>query len=637
MAEGRRYSFNDAMNRRARELEDELELQHHGIKTEARRQIADIQRAGTEARSGLDHAAERTNGIHWERNGHREAPDKTAGEHSAELERTGEQQKSALDAAMHANATELDDIASGRAEAIERASMEAREKFKQTAAAEARRIDERLAASHDAMRKVATDETVAFEESLRARLVELEDALRDQAQQTRDEMRRTAGDEAAAFDEIAGKRIAELQDTVREHSELLQEVTHLHASTAEQLEQARALAADVQRDTDERYSELDTATALASTPDLRGLDHQGRPVGFEMAADERFAELNGYVERSEAVQRAMEERIADLEAEVAESAEALEERVASPDPTAGVSIEQLEAALAATASAFEVKLRTAADEHVRRLEQAGAVTKNQLLDALARAEDGLSQAAEARATELGSMIAAARTTIEQAADSRVEGLDTAAGELRDGIEDLHRDIAAALTQSGAAQSAALERAAKDWLKRMDRNGAKGSRRRRAAPGAAAVVIAIAAALGGTMFFRGGGGGRPTVARADSGSPRPAVSTTTAPVDPAQVSDVANALSNINWPSQTAPLNWRAPGTSTPGTNGSSPSGSASATSPGGGGGAAPAGGGGGGGGAGPATPAPTQPPPAPPPSQAPPPTLLPPITVPLAGLPLPRL
>ncbi len=56
-------------------------------------------------------------------------------------------------------------------------------------------------------------------------------------------------------------------------------------------------------------------------------------------------------------------------------------------------------------------------------------------------------------------------------------------ELRDGFEDLHRDIAAALTQSGEAQAAALDRAANDWLKRMDRNGAKSGRRRRAAPGA----------------------------------------------------------------------------------------------------------------------------------------------------------
>ena len=161
------------------------------------------------------------------------------------------------------------------------------------------------------------------------------------------------------------------------------------------------------------------------------------------------------------------------------------------------------------------------------------------------------------------MIAAARTTIERAADSRVESLETAAVEVRDGIEELHRDIAAALTQSGDAQAAALDRAAKDWLKRMDRNAAKtGGRRRRAAPGAAAIVVAIAAALGGTMFFRGGGGGRPTVARADSGPTGSTVPVSTStPVDQSKVSEVANALSTISWPSATAPLGSRAPGTS----------------------------------------------------------------------------
>lgn len=604
MAEGRRYSFEDAQARRARELEDELSRQRQVIKGEAEQQIADIQRVGIATRVELDRPAPvRNNGIHWGATEEWDELDKTVNERSAELERAGEE--------------------------IERASTDAREKVEQTAAAEARRIDEQVAASRDAMRKVATTETTAFEESLRVRLVELEDALRDQATQTRYDMRRAAEEEAANFDQVAGKRVAELQDTVRKHSELLDEFTDLHASTLEQLEEARMLAADLQREAQERDAELDAPGAPASTPDLRGLDHEGRPVGIETAADVRFAELNGYVERSEATQRAMEDRIADLEAEVAESAEALESRAETDGATAGVRTEELEAALAATASQFEARLRAAAEEHARKLEQAGVVTRNQLLDTLARAEDGLAQAADARATDLAEMIAAARTTIERAADSRVESLETAAVDVRDGIEELHRDIAAALTQSGEAQAAALDRAANDWLKRMDRNAAKnGGRRRRAAPGAAAVVLAIAAALGGTMLFRGGGGGRPTVARADSGSPGSTVpAATTTPADQSKVSEVANALSTISWPSATAPLGSRAPGTSPSGTNGSSPTGTGAA-----GGGTAAAGGGGQS--APPATPAPTQPAP-PPPSQPPPPpppTLLPPITLSLPDL-----
>src|SRR5215218_2824355 len=349
MAEGRRYSFEDAMARRARELEEALELQRQVIQTEGQQQIADIQRVSTEARAGLDHAAaERTTETHWVASEHREELDKTASERSAELERTGEQQKTALTAAVKAKATELGSIATGQTEAIEKASMDAREKVKHTAAAEARRIDERVAASHDAMRKAAAKETMAFESSLRERLVELEDALRAQATQMRYDMRRAADEEATAFDKVAGQRVAELQDAVRDHSELLEELTRIHASTTEQLEEARSLIGELHQGAQERHSDLDAETAevrmlvqgiapgdggqLASTPDLRGLDHEGRLVGVETLADERFADLNGYVERNEAAQRALEQRIADLEDEVAESAEALQARISSTDP-----------------------------------------------------------------------------------------------------------------------------------------------------------------------------------------------------------------------------------------------------------------------------------------------------------------
>jgi hypothetical protein len=476
--------------------------------------------------------------------------------------------------------------------------------------------------------------------------------MRAQATQTQYDLRRAADEEAAAFDKVAGQRVAELQDAVRDHSALLEELTRIHASTTEQVEEARSLVADLHQQVQERQEALDAESTRqvsmlvqgmvpdgdggppASTPDLRGLDHDGRPVGIELPPDERFADLNGYVERTEAAQRALEERLGDLEEEVAESAEALQARVSSTDPSTGVSTEELEQALAVTASGFEAKLRAAADDHARKLEAAGVVTKDQLLAALARAEDGLTQAAEARATDLGEMIAAARTTIERAANTRVESLESTAVELRDGIEELHNDIAAALTQSGNAQAAALDRAAGDWLKRMDKNGAKHGRRRRTAPGAAAVVVAIAAALGGTMFFRSGGSDRPSVARADSPSARTTAPATSTPGDASQIGDVAAALSNIGWPSATTPLSWRAPATGTqPGTNGTAPSNGAGT----GGEAAAPAAGGGGGGGGGqaapPATPAPTQPPE----TQPLPPTILPPITVPLLGLPLPDL
>jgi hypothetical protein len=198
----------------------------------------------------------------------------------------------------------------------------------------------------------------------------------------------------------------------------------------------------------------------------------------------------------------------------------------------------------------------------------------------------------------------------------------------DGIEDLQRHIAAALEETGEAQSAALDQAAKDWLERMEKDGRKnGSKlRRRAAPGATAVVLAIAAALGGTMFLRSGGSDRPSVASANPPAHRAAPPKSVPTGDASQVSQVADALSNISWPSTTmAPLSWRAPGTS----SASAPGGAATTGTSSANGAEAPASGGGGGGQAAPAQPAPTQLPPTSPPStQPPPPTLLPPITLP---------
>ncbi|HMF04059.1 MAG TPA: hypothetical protein VKH17_04535 [Acidimicrobiia bacterium] len=548
MAEGRRYSFEDARNRRARELEEALEDPPQVVRGNGGPRSAGLGRT----------AAEPASDLHWVRADHRERPTRAQDTAPATDTTTPEP-------------AEAVDLRAVESEAIERVVAEARERIAQTAEAETRRIEERAAASHDEVR--------------------------------------------AAVGQL------------REHSELLDELTRLHATTTAQIEEVRALVVGV-RDAQEQQPDLAAeaerqvamvleglapvagGATLGSTPDRRGLDHEGRVVGIDTAADEHFG----------AAQRALEERLADLEAEVAES---------HPGAHAVPRIEEFEAALAAAADGFEAKLHAAADAHTRQLEQAGLVTKNQLLDALAQAETRLAQAGDARATDLDEMIAAARTTIERAANSRVESLETTAVELRDGIEELERDIATALTKTGEEQSAALDQAARDWLKRMENGSGPGRKfssklKRR---GATAAVVAIAAALGGTLFLRNGGSDRPSVASANPPAHHaaPAKKAGGTSGDPSQVGQVADALSRIDWPSTTmAPLSWRAPSTGTgtaptsPGTTGGAP-----AT------GAAPAGGG-----SAPAAPAPTQPPPrtSPPPSQPPPPTLLPPITVPLGGL-----
>jgi hypothetical protein len=640
MGEGRRYSFDDAMNRRARELEDALEQQRQVLRSEGQAQAAHILRAGAAQVATIESVgAGRASGVHWESAEEHEQRATNAREQTGPPERATTEQRPARDDVTKPRASERSNPRAAGSEAIEQVVAAARERIKQTAAAETRRIAERAAASHDEMHTAAVKEAEVFEETTRARLVEAEDALRAQATQTQDDMRRAADEEASAFDQVAGTRVVELQEAVSEHSELLDQLTRLHATTTEQIEEVRALvvelheAQDRQPDPDPEPEQpvrmvvhgLAPGTdgaSLGSTPDRRGLDHEGRVVGSEEMAEERLADLDGYVERSEAAQRALEERLADLEAEMAESVPARDGSGSGAPPR----IEEFEAALAAAAGGFEERLRAVADEHTRRLEQAGAVTKNQLLESLAQAEQRLALSADGRATDLGQMIAAARTTIERAANSRVESLETTAVELRDGIEELQRDIAAALEETGEAQSAALDKAANDWLKRMENGGRKngGMLRRRAAPGATAVVLAIAAALGGTMFLRGGGSDRPSIAAANPPAERAAPAKKAPTGDASQMGQVADALSKISWPSTTlAPLSWRAPGTgSAAAPNGTAaPGAGSSASAP------APTGGG-----SAPAAPAPTQPPPQtspppPPPSQSPPPTLLPPITL----------
>src|SRR5262249_58703098 len=144
------------------------------------------------------------------------------------------------------------------------------------------------------------------EESAGAKREGAVEVLGAEATQTQDAMRRAADEDAAAFEAAAAPRVGEVQDTVREHSRLLDELTRLHTSTTDQINEVRALVVEL-RDAQERQLDLDAAdehrapmieqdrasgaegTTLGSTPDRRGLDHEGRPVGIEKVVDERLA------------------------------------------------------------------------------------------------------------------------------------------------------------------------------------------------------------------------------------------------------------------------------------------------------------------------------------------------------------
>jgi hypothetical protein len=191
------------------------------------------------------------------------------------------------------------------------------------------------------------------------------------------------------------------------------------------------------------------------------------------------------------------------------------------------------AALTERIAAFGKKVDRAdaiAENQAQRLDAVSAAAKDDVLDALDVAKEGLTQAAAAHSTELADKLEAARTALQQVADSRAHGLEDTASALRDAIEGLHRDLAAALDQSGRDQAAALDRTAAAWLRRIEHAGRKSRRApwRRTGPRAMALMLAIAAAFGGTLLVRGGGDDRNSVANASLPTSPPAAPTPAPP-------------------------------------------------------------------------------------------------------------
>jgi hypothetical protein len=85
---GRRYSFDEALSRRLKELEATLENHHEAIAAEAQRWLADIERAAIEQLEVLE---------------------ASAADKAAELQWVGAEQRRALDQAARARPAELDE------------------------------------------------------------------------------------------------------------------------------------------------------------------------------------------------------------------------------------------------------------------------------------------------------------------------------------------------------------------------------------------------------------------------------------------------------------------------------------------------------------------------------------------------
>ena len=192
----------------------------------------------------------------------------------------------------------------------------------------------------------------------------------------------------------------------------------------------------------------------------------------------------------------------------------------------GHQVDRAEAALVQRIEALDTRLTSiarAANDGAKEDEHRAAAAKDELREALDHAKALLAGAAAASGTELADNLEAARATLDQTADGRVNGLEDKAGTLRDQIEVLNRDLAAALEEKGRDQAAAVDRAAAAWMRRIEQTGRRRTRTswRRTGPGAIAAVLAIAAAFGATLLVRGGGNDRNSVANASQPESPPA--------------------------------------------------------------------------------------------------------------------
>jgi hypothetical protein len=218
MAEGRRYSFDDAIRRRVRDFESALDQQRQAIEREIERRLADIERTAIEELRGLESAAaDKTAQIHWVAAEQRHALGAEAEARSADLERTARVQQAAFEEAASSKTTELDHLGSDRIQAVMDAATDALEKLEQTAESEVRRIEAQAVTSRDAVR------------------IEKQTA-------TPDDTRWLAEHEVAALRRVVGQRIVELQDALRAQTELLDQLSRFSASASKQLAEARVTA-----------------------------------------------------------------------------------------------------------------------------------------------------------------------------------------------------------------------------------------------------------------------------------------------------------------------------------------------------------------------------------------------------------
>jgi chemotaxis protein histidine kinase CheA len=217
-------------------------------------------------------------------------------------------------------------------------------------------------------------------------------------------------------------------------------------------------------------------------------------------ADATRAELTRIATEFESKAAEHIERVEQMLDRVTAQGKAIEERIAELDAHAQLTAGNTETEAAATQA--EASVRVPAENRTHELKAAG---------------------------EIGVVTAKAQSALKHAADSRVEELEA----LRTALADLHRDATAAVQRSGDDQVAALDRAASAWLDRIDHAGRKRRRsvwRRRAAPPATAVMLAIAAGFAGVLWLGGSENDRSRVAAAAAPTSPPAVAVETSPAD-----------------------------------------------------------------------------------------------------------
>ena len=528
----RRRSFdevlNDALVQWTKKFERALEQQRQLIGREAEERTADIESATLEHLGVLEQtAAARSAELEQVARQHTDAFKEAMRGRDKELDAVGSSQAEAIEKVANDALRELEDKTTSEVRRIEEETTAARDDVRRFVAEGStafdefaqKRLDEledTLRAKLEGFRRELIDETHrvrdASEEQLNETRVLVTAETRrieEQAAAAQDQMRRVNAEETGTFDQLARARIVELQDALRSQTELLDDFTRMHGSTSTQLDEVRTFT----RETMERLTKLDTevkrqlqvneesvAAAAerlkhASATEMNSIQQRAmaidefarkhiaeversaeRLLGAETSTAEGLREFERQMESRRAeIERVLDDRVAALREQVKEADAAVVRRMTELGQRAEGNAEALETRLAEAADArtteldtrlargadertqaLEARFAQAADERTKELE-AFAEEVIQALDArLAQAtkDASVASATDGQMKKLIELLAAVQVTLDDVAD-RVETLEAIAA-AGDGRDERYDDVDVDPQENGGSPAPAVD-------------------------------------------------------------------------------------------------------------------------------------------------------------------------------------